>query len=251
MPLQELRPGELEALVVLMRSLTASRQPAIRPAERERRLRQGERVVRESACRTCHAFAPDEAPLRALHPRPSDRPPALAGEGAKVLPPWTFRYLEQPTALRPWLGLRMPDFNLSGAEIEAVAGFFAARDRASYPFTGQRVPKMSEEQQRDARVLFDKLQCIRCHELSNAPRLKPGELAPDLALTPDRLRRGWIRRFILEPQRLLPGTRMPTLFPLADEDDPTSRMSPAPELYDGDVQRQVEALVDILYVSSF
>jgi hypothetical protein len=28
-------------------------------------------------------------------------------------------------------------------------------------------------------------------------------------------------------------------------------MSPAPELYDGDVQRQVEALVDILYVSSF
>jgi hypothetical protein len=59
------------------------------------------------------------------------------------------------------------------------------------------------------------------------------------------LRRGWIYRFILEPQQLMPGTKMPTLFPLADEDDPKSRTTPLPALCGGSVERQIDALADL------
>jgi hypothetical protein len=38
---------------------------------------------------------------------------------------------------------------------------------------------------------------------------------------------------------------MPTLFPLADEDDPSSRLTNEPAFFGGDVARQVEALTDL------
>jgi hypothetical protein len=139
----------------------------------------------------------------------------------------------------------MPTPAITEAQAETLAAGLAAQDRASYPFHLQPTPKLEGAELQAALRLFDRFQCLRCHLLSNAPRLKPGEISPDLALSGARLRRAWIRRFILEPQAVMPGTRMPTLFLLADEDDPRSRQTPVPELLGGSVERQVDVLCDL------
>lgn len=248
MPYQELQPGELEGLLVLMGALTERRPAQVAPApkDRHRRRRRGETLVEELGCRRCHCVGGRGGDIRALWPRPSDRPPALEGEGAKALPGWLYGFLRRPIELRPWLTMRMPTFTALGPDgSRTVAGYLAAVDRASYPFVERERRRLEGAELAQARALFDKLQCLRCHLLSNARELKPGELAPDLALSSERLRRAWIRRFILEPQKLMAGTRMPTLYPLADEDDPQSRITPEPKLLGGDVRRQIDALTDL------
>ena len=249
MPWQHLRPGEQHGLVLLLRGLTRAPAPAgleARPSQRSLRLRRGARLVGHLGCRQCHQVGGRGGEMKALLPRPSDRPPSLDGEGAKVLPSWLFGFLRQPAPLRPWLRLRMPTFNLTPDQARDLAAYLAASARASYPFADQPAPRLEGNALAGALALFEKLKCVSCHKLSNAPRLKPGELAPDLALSGARLRRAWIRRFILEPQKVMPGTRMPTLFPLVDEDEPAGpRITPAPDLLGGRVDRQVDALTDL------
>ena len=251
MPWQKLEAGELDGLVVLMRALVERLPAGPRPAARatplpELRVRSGEVLVQELGCRRCHELSGSGGALRKIWPQPADRAPALDGEGAKVQPGWLYRFLRGPRPLRPWLTLRMPTFTrLGGVGARSLAASFAARDKASYPFVMQEPRPLEGQRLSEALALFRKLQCVRCHLLSNAPRLKPGELAPDLALSGERLRRAWIARFILEPQKVMPGTRMPTLFPLEDEDDPGSRTTPAPALFGGDARRQIEALTEL------
>ena len=249
MPWQHLRPGELLGLQQLLRSLTRAGLPArwiAKPSLAARRHRRGERLVQEQGCRRCHRVAGKGGKLASLPPRPSLRPPSLDGEGGKVRPAWLHGFLLRPTALRPWLGLRMPGFNLTSADADTLTAYFAATARASYPFVHEPPVKLQGPALQQALELFQKLKCVSCHQLSNAPQLKPGELAPDLALSGARLRRSWIRRFILQPQQLMPGTRMPTLFPLLDEDRPGGgRITPAPATMGGDIPRQVDALTDL------
>jgi cytochrome c2 len=259
MPRQKLRGGEAQGLVVLLRSLDAAdddghHRATARTSWRSERLRHGERLVRRLGCRRCHRLGslvsgknePGlQAPVESSLTETWDRPPALDGQGAKVLPSWLDGYLRRPVALRPWLTLRMPRFNLEPRRRVALVAALAARDGASYPFAAQPPLTLTGPALEQALQLFERLRCVSCHQLSNAGKLKPGELAPDLALGGGRLRRRWIRRFLLEPQQLMPGTRMPTLFPLADEDDPNSRTSPEPKLLGGAINKQIEALTDL------
>jgi cytochrome c2 len=248
MPWQRLRAGELEGLLLVLRGLVAEGpQAALRApvAVRDRRLREGERLVEELGCRQCHSIGARGGRIAALLTRPSDRPPSLDGEGSKVQPGWLHGYLIAPLALRPWLTLRMPTPSISPAEAETLAAYLGALDGASYPFYTARGAPLEGARLEDALRLFDRLQCLRCHLLSNAARLKPGELSPDLALSGSRLRREWLVRFTLEPQQLMPGTKMPTLFPLADEDDPRSRITPQPSFFGGRIDEQIEALTDL------
>jgi len=246
MPRQRLRPGEREGLLLLLRGLDgeAGRELA-RPGARLVEQRRGERALLELGCRQCHRLDGRGGAVQALHTMPAEAPPSLEGEGGKVQPPWLYRYLGGPESLRPWLGPRMPTPAASADERRSLAAALAGRDGASYPFSDEAPPRLEGRARDEALLLFERLQCLRCHLLSNAPALKPGELSPDLALGATRLRRDWIRRFILDPQQVLPGTRMPNLFPLQDEDDPKSRSTPQPGLFAGSVPRQIDALADL------
>ena len=66
-------------------------------------------------------------------------PPVLVHEGAKVQPEWLFRFLLDPTPIRPAALLRMPRFNLSRSEAGKLADYFAAVAGAEYPYTPKRV----------------------------------------------------------------------------------------------------------------
>jgi cytochrome c2 len=248
MPWQFLRPGELEGIILVLRSLYKNEVAAsnvAQPQNNEYRQRRGEQWIGEFHCRQCHRVNDRGGAIAARYEYAWDQPPNLNGQGQKVRPGWMYNFISQPTALRPWLQLRMPTPAMKGSQREAIVAYFAALDKASYPFVHQPIPPLKGERLNQAQQLFQKFQCIRCHLLSNAGKLQPGELAPDLALSRERLRREWIYQFIIDPQKIMPGTRMPTFFLLVDEDDPKSRMTPLPQFFQGHIEEQINALVDL------
>ncbi|MGE5849138.1 MAG: hypothetical protein ACM362_03285, partial [Candidatus Methylomirabilota bacterium] len=83
------------------------------------------------------------------------------------------------------------------------------------------------------------LSCSSCHLGGDRePEGKPEELAPDLRLVSRRLQPQWILRWLVDPQRLLPGTKMPSYFSDAD--------SGPQDILDGDEMRQILAIRDHL-----
>ena len=63
------------------------------------------------------------------------------------------------------------------------------------------------------------------------------DLAPDLTMASTRLRADWIVKWLDDPQKLLPGTRMPDFFPEAA----------IPTVLNGDSEQQRIAIRNYLY----
>lgn len=177
-------------------------------------------------------------------------PPVLYGEGRKVQSPWVFQFLRAPVTLRPWLKVRMPTFPFHESESEALAHYFAAAAQEPYPF--QFMPEKEEaalaakDRARPGRIdhaskLFNSetVNCGKCHVRGKInPPGDPSDWAPDLTLAQVRLRPNWIRRWLSDPQRVQPGTKMPTFFPEGEQR--YQDLFPAPK------EEQIDALVDFL-----
>ena len=90
-------------------------------------------------------------------------------------------------------------------------------------------------------VLFGSAECVKCHVVAGRlPNQPPGNMAPDLARARARLRPEWIKRWLKDPQRIVPGTRMPQNFPERPEDNVY------PDILGGDQQAQIEAVTQFL-----
>ncbi len=70
--------------------------------------------------------------------------------------------------------------------------------------------------------------------------------APNLILTHQRLRRAWVYDWMLEPQLIMPGTKMPQNFPRPDGKTPKSPFEGDPR-YEGDGVSHINLLVDYLF----
>jgi cytochrome c2 len=193
---------------------------AIRAEADDLELAKIRKLIRQYNCRGCHSLEDRGPAIRATITEAGMLPPDLQGEGARVQPAWLATYLADPGSvrLRSWLTVRMPDFDFSTREIgDFVVGFSAlAKEDPALAPTSQAGPRELAV----GRQIFDLLQCARCHPEGEVRRpAGPGaaELAPPFGLTSRRLRYGWIAPWLEDPQRLLPGTRMPDFFPLTAE----------------------------------
>ena len=157
-------------------------------------------------------------------------PPIIQGQGAKVQSDWLFGFLKAPKTgqIRPWLDVHMPTFGFSERELNDLTKYFAALDRATYPF-------LSADYATDPKVwaagkkVFELLQCAKCHPRSledmNRPGVDRATLAPNLQMAATRLRHDWINDWVRRPDEWMPGTRMPTNFPKGDDGKRTSPMA--------------------------
>jgi cbb3-type cytochrome oxidase cytochrome c subunit len=75
-------------------------------------------------------------------------PPPLVRQGERVQPDWMYRFLLNPTVIRPqnWVILRMPKFNMSPDEARALVNYFAAVSRMTNPGAGITFPYVQVEQ---------------------------------------------------------------------------------------------------------
>lgn len=248
MPRVELSDDDALALSVFLLSNRPQRPLPPRVTEASQAIAAGERVLARHNCGGCHELGRDGervrgGQIRRFYEDPALAPPPLTFAGRKFQYRWLFDFLQRPHQVRPWLTARMPTFTFEPGEVEAVIRSFAARDGQPFPFDAEATPEASPTERTDAAWLLEKLQCARCHAVGGGKDVKPAERAPDLTLAASRLKPGWMKAWLLDPQALQPGTRMPTYFFLSDDDDPTSWSTPYPHVLEGKAARQVDALV--------
>ena len=213
MPDFGLSDEEAHSLVILLHSFGGQEKEI--PMEYRKHLNRqeedieaGRGLVRHFNCTGCHVIEGQGGEIA----------PSLQGEGAKAQPDWLFKFLKEPISIRPWMSVRMPRFNLSDADAGKLVSYFSALSDSQYPYEFQyfdqvHVPSRDEKA---GKMLFDMFKCMSCHPVSLAPGANGNQvvnLGPNLGLAKDRLRHDWIARWILEPEVLQPGTKMPTNFP--------------------------------------
>jgi hypothetical protein len=67
--------------------------------------------------------------------------------------------------------------------------------------------------------MFDAYQCALCHATREGEPLTDAIVAPNLILAKERLRPEWILDWMIDPQALQPGTKMPNFFSFNEDDD--------------------------------
>jgi len=165
----------------------------------------GESVFRALNCAACH-------PHQMITPRSTPAAPDLTIEGGRVQRAWLEGYLKKPVAIRPFGhrpgdGGRMPDFQLSAAEISALGDFLLAQPSTNRFASGDFQPRpLSAFSRLKAKSLLeDKLSCLGCHRLGE----RGGRIGPDLTNARRRLRGDYVYNIIRDPRSVTLHSAMP------------------------------------------
>jgi mono/diheme cytochrome c family protein len=243
MPHFDFTDEEVEALTTFVLSLTEDYVPLEmqkRLTTGELEIEKGKLLVSKLNCTGCHTLDGKSGTLWELAEDKGAAPPVLNGEGAKVQEKWLHDFLKNPTTIRPWLTTRMPTFGLTDAETEAIVRYFANLAGEEVSYQGYTAPATTPEKLETGKMLFEKFQCAKCHQVSpETAAMGASFLAPELALTKHRLKPEWVSEWLRDPQALQEGTMMPGFFP--------DGQSPMPDVLGGDANRQIEAIRDYLY----
>ncbi|HET6251757.1 MAG TPA: c-type cytochrome [Tepidisphaeraceae bacterium] len=158
-------------------------------------------------------------------------PPRLDGVGDKLQLAWLDRVLTQGAAVRPYINTRMPQFGKEN--VGQLAELFVAVDRKPEKLAAS--PDAPDAQKEAGRKLVGTnggLSCIACHRFNREPAQAMQVM--DLVTTTDRLNEDWFARFLRDPNRFHPGTRMPAFWP--------DGKSLLPMVLDGSTDRQLAAI---------
>lgn len=241
MPQFNLADEDIKALRILLAGFRDRKVPSRYTAERSQRAVQvvdGRRLMHQYNCIGCHEIENRGGSIRKYYENPALAPPPLNGEGEKVQSHWLFGFLKEPVPLRPWLNARMPTFSFSDQEANLLIGFFNGLSKVEIPYAYFDDRKVPREHLDAARVLFSKdfFNCLSCHQQGEKkPEGPPEGWAPDLTLARSRLNPNWIIKWLQDPQKVEPGTKMPSFFPGGPDN-----------ILGGKDDRQIEALRDYI-----
>lgn len=157
--------------------------------------------------------------------------PPLNGVGDKLRKEWIQKVITDGEKMRPYMKTFMPHFGDKNAS--HLAGVFAKLDRQ----TGAKIVQSDEPKARQVAVgrklVGSKgLACVSCHTYGKFK--SSGIQAIALDTMASRIREDWFHRYLPDPQRYRPGTRMPTGFPDGN--------STVKDIYDGDQAKQLSAM---------
>jgi mono/diheme cytochrome c family protein len=206
MPQYTLTPQQVDAVTTALLAQTdraqtqpaAMRTAAVHESDYKPAGKAG-RLINDLRCFSCHA----------INGRGGDMAPDLSWEGSSVQRAWLVEFLKNPNTLRPALIRRMPKFNLTDAEINALTDYMMtvyqtpAFDRDSIT-ESQFTPAMREQ---GRRLYYGKFACQSCHIIDN--KNDKGYIGPALWSVGSRLTPAWIYQYEKNPQALRPGTLEP------------------------------------------
>jgi mono/diheme cytochrome c family protein len=186
-----------------------------------------ELTIQRLGCLGCHrrnsegGLAPDVLALLSENQTPEGAelvsPPPLTGVIEKLRADYLSAVLFDGKRSRPWMTLRMPEFSKPG--IAPLPAGMAALDgdRLDNASTANTVAReaspVSDKQLDDAgrRLVGARgFGCTKCHDFLAA--VSTGTRGPDLAKVAERVHFAWYDRWMIDPQKIQPGTRMPTVF---------------------------------------
>lgn len=152
------------------------------------------------------ASAENDAETTAL----DQEPPSLTWAGEKLRLVWLVHQLagDLPVSARPWLKARMPSFK------SAAAAGLATGLALEHGVLATEAPVPAADPDRIAlgeRLIGQEaFACIACHAVGSTPALAPfGAPGIDFSLVPARLRGEYFQRWLDNPTRIDPRTKMP------------------------------------------
>ena len=118
---------------------------------------------------------------------------------------------ENRNGVRTYLRVRMPTFNFSPNELRTLVRFFLAVSAQQEPYIKQQLEPLSPGERDLARALFTSqaAPCLKCHMTGDAGHDQTAT-APNFLQAGERLKEDWTFRWLLDPQRIMPGTAMPS-----------------------------------------
>lgn len=136
-------------------------------------------------------------------------PPMLDGVADKLSDDYLISVMKNGANARDYLGTRMPAFH--DEKLMPLIGALIRRDRLD-EMESTQTDLSDEEVVINGRKLCgdEGLSCIKCHSFGGD---KGGGLgAIDMLMMPKRLRESWFQRYLQDPTKYRPGTRMPNSF---------------------------------------
>lgn len=158
-------------------------------------------------------------------------PPALDGVADKLTANWLKGILDNGAKDRPYMLTMMPKFG--GGNVGHLQDVLTELDlKTTAEFADYGLPD-SKMKAIGRQFAGEKgLGCVKCHTFD---RFKAtGIQSIDLTIMAERLRKDWFFRYMENPQRYRPGTRMPAPWPFGQA---TIR-----DVLDGDVGKQMQAV---------
>ena len=219
MPHFNLTDDDIKALRILLAGFRERKVPSRYRADQSQRAVQvveGRRLMHQYNCIGCHEIEKRGGFIGKYYENPALAPPPLNGEGEKVQSGWLFGFLKRPIPIRPWLNLRMPTFGFSDEEANRLVAYFNGLSKVEIPYAYFDERKVPKEHLDAARILVSKdfFNCFSCHQQGERkPEGPPEGWAPDLNLAKDRLNPEWIIKWLQDPQKVQPGTKMPSFYP--------------------------------------
>jgi mono/diheme cytochrome c family protein len=159
-------------------------------------------------------------------------PPPLDGVGDKLRSDWLKHVLQDGTKDRRYMKTQMPKFG--SLPVDDLVHAFVEMEGFD---SGVKPPELSEPPHRviaTGRKLAGNggMACVKCHNFGRYPAT--GIQAINLQTMTRRIREDWFYRYLVDPQKYRPGTRMPTAF--------VDGVSAVRDIYDGQPDRQMAAL---------
>lgn len=164
----------------------------------------GKQIASKYNCQGCHKIDGVGGKLSTLMDSEEEGAPYLVKQGERVQADWFFSFLKNVVPIRPFVKLRMPSFNFSDDEVNALVNYFVADAGVSH-FINIPSVKWEEGEREAALKLWDELACASCHAGGFS---EDDWLAPDLHFAKKRLRPEWILKWLKNPQAILPYTSM-------------------------------------------
>ena len=214
--------------------------------------RRGFQVMQKNHCLGCHPRGNEDglrdivAELGRSDPREQAVrvAPSLNSVGDKLQDLWLAKaVMGQAPARRAWLSPRMPKFQHTKDDQEALVGYFTRHDRIpaferSNTDTSNREQHLIAAQRLVGPAGFG---CMSCHQIGKFVPVvgEPSARGPDLSGLGDRVRFEWYRRWTRNPSRIVSGVEMPAIN-LA-----------SPGLLGGNIETQLTALWEGLNTNDF
>jgi len=192
--------AERWALVDFIKSLEAKPAPAAAPKDA---IAAGRAVATKYSCRACHVL--DDG-------RGGSAGPDLRISGQKLDSDWIRAFVQAPREkgkIYPWRVARMPHLGVTPEEADVIARYLAAMGkRQPGPAAKPVLASLPQKQVDEGQLLF-MLRCTECHNLGHVIETPPiKQQGPDLINVAGRVDYDWARKWILDPQKVYPGTKM-------------------------------------------
>ncbi len=247
MPNFHLADDEIQALMVLLKGLNGIKIPheyKRNYSKNEKIIERGRRIVSKYNCKGCHHIEGEGGVIQKYISATFQYPPPLELDsyhvGERIKPSWLYSFLKNPTPVRTWLKVKMPTFNFTDEEVQALTSYFVALSPEEVPFeAGLNVAKAKENVENGVRMV-NYMECGNCHD--------DGAKGIEFSIASNRLRSNWVPKWLKFTQNLIPWTKMPSHWPqsLDGSFSPLNKYDLLNTFQEGKVDKQVGLIRDYI-----